>query len=42
MASTQRYDSIGRGYAVGNARVPLVPAAILFDLLNGGDKRYHG
>src|SRR5271168_4963587 len=30
--------SIGRGYAVGNARVPLVPAAILFDLLNGGDK----
>jgi D-aminopeptidase len=30
--------SIGRGYAVGNARVPLVPGAILFDLLNGGDK----
>ena len=30
--------SIGRGYAVGDARVPLVPAAILFDLLNGGDK----
>ena len=29
---------IGRGYAVGTARVPLVPAAILFDLLNGGDK----
>ncbi len=29
---------IGRGYAVGTARVPLVPGAILFDLLNGGDK----
>jgi D-aminopeptidase len=29
---------IGRGYAVGRARVPLVPGAILFDLLNGGDK----
>src|SRR5258708_16981576 len=30
---------IGRGYAVGTARVPLVPGAILFDLLNGGDKK---
>lgn len=28
----------GRGFAVGAARVPLVPAAILFDLLNGGAK----
>jgi D-aminopeptidase len=28
----------GRGYAVGTARVPIVPGAILFDLLNGGDK----
>jgi len=28
----------GRGYAVGDARVPIVPAAILFDLINGGDK----
>jgi L-aminopeptidase/D-esterase-like protein len=28
----------GIGYAMGAARVPLVPAAILFDLLNGGDK----
>jgi D-aminopeptidase len=28
----------GRGFAVHSARVPLVPAAILFDLLNGGDK----
>ena len=29
----------GRGYQVGPVRVPIVPAAILFDLLNGGDKR---
>lgn len=29
---------MGRGFAVGPARVPIVPAAILFDLLNGGDK----
>jgi len=29
---------IARGYAVGPALVPLVPGAILFDLLNGGDK----
>lgn len=28
----------GIGFAVGTARVPIVPAAILFDLLNGGDK----
>jgi D-aminopeptidase len=28
----------GRGYAVGPARVPIVPGAILFDLLNGGNK----
>src|SRR5690554_7965162 len=28
----------GRGFAVGNMRVPIVPGAILFDLLNGGDK----
>jgi L-aminopeptidase/D-esterase-like protein len=27
-----------RGFRVGSARVPIVPAAILFDLLNGGDK----
>jgi L-aminopeptidase/D-esterase-like protein len=31
---------MGRGFAVGAARVPIVPAAILFDLLNGGDKRW--
>ena len=28
----------GRGLAVGSAVVPIVPTAILFDLLNGGDK----
>ena len=28
----------GRGYRVGPAVIPLVPGAILFDLLNGGDK----
>ena len=30
----------GRGFAVREARVPIVPAAILFDLLNGGDKAW--
>lgn len=28
----------GRGFVVGDQRVPIVPGAILFDLLNGGDK----
>ncbi|WP_440983612.1 P1 family peptidase [Shinella sumterensis] len=28
----------GRGFAVGPHRIPIVPAAILFDLVNGGDK----
>ncbi len=30
----------GRGFAVGAVTVPIVPAAILFDLLNGGDKSW--
>lgn len=30
----------GIGFAVGSARVPIVPQAILFDLLNGGDKAW--
>ena len=30
----------GRGFAVRTARVPIVPAAILFDLLSGGDKNW--
>ncbi|MBX9934906.1 MAG: P1 family peptidase [Methylobacterium sp.] len=33
-----RLAETGRGFAIGPARVPIVPAAILFDLLNGGDK----
>ena len=28
----------GRGFQVGSVRVPIVPSAICFDLLNGGDK----
>ena len=28
----------GRGFPVGSVTVPIVPAAILFDLINGGDK----
>lgn len=31
---------MGRGFAVGPHRIPIVPAAILFDLLNGGDKNW--
>ncbi len=30
----------GRGFAVGPVRIPIVPQAILFDLLNGGDKNW--
>ncbi len=30
----------GRGFAVGEAIIPLVPSAILFDLVNGGDKNW--
>jgi L-aminopeptidase/D-esterase-like protein len=30
----------GRGFAVGAARVPIVPAAILFDLTHAGDKAW--
>ncbi len=33
-----RLRAQGRGYKVGAATVPLVPGAILFDLLNGGRK----
>lgn len=28
----------GRGFAVGSVNVPIVPGAVLFDLLNGGNK----
>jgi hypothetical protein len=30
----------GRGFAVGPFRVPVVPQAIVFDLMNGGDKAW--
>jgi D-aminopeptidase len=30
----------GRGFAVADALVPIVPAAIMFDLLNGGNKAW--
>ena len=32
----------GRGYRIGASRVPIVPGAILFDLLNGGNKDFGG
>ncbi|WP_224813646.1 P1 family peptidase [Hasllibacter sp. MH4015] len=32
----------GRGFAVGDQVVPIVPGAILFDLINGGDKNWAG
>jgi L-aminopeptidase/D-esterase-like protein len=32
--------AMGRGFPVGPVRVPIVPGAILFDLLNGGDKAW--
>ncbi len=31
---------LGRGIAIGNIRVPIVSQAILFDLLNGGNKEW--
>lgn len=30
----------GRGFCVGDQTVPIVPSAILFDLINGGDKSW--
>jgi L-aminopeptidase/D-esterase-like protein len=30
----------GRGFKVGAATIPLVPGAILFDMMNGGDKAW--
>ncbi|MBY0381970.1 MAG: P1 family peptidase [Xanthobacteraceae bacterium] len=30
----------GRGFAVRGALVPIVPGAVVFDLLNGGDKKW--
>ena len=40
-AGVQAYlRDIGRGFRVGDALVPIVPAAILFDLGNGGNKNW--
>jgi L-aminopeptidase/D-esterase-like protein len=30
----------GRGFAIREAVIPIVPGAVVFDLLNGGDKRW--
>lgn len=30
----------GRGFAIGNVTVPIVPGAIVFDLINGGNKAW--
>ena len=30
----------GRGFSIGEARVPIVPGAVVFDLLNGGNKAW--
>ncbi len=35
---TEGLRAQGRGFAVGPAKIPLAPSAILFDLLNGGEK----
>ena len=35
-----RLAEMGRGFQVGPVRVPIVPSAILFDLLNGGNKSW--
>lgn len=37
---THALAASGRGYRVGTAIVPIIPAAILFDLMNGGDKNW--
>jgi L-aminopeptidase/D-esterase-like protein len=34
----QGLRDMGRGFPVHTARVPIVPAAIIFDLINGGEK----
>jgi len=33
----QALDQTGRGYPVGSTRVPIVPAAVIFDLFAGGE-----
>ena len=36
----ERLRQNSRGFALGPAVIPIVPSAILFDLLNGGDKNW--
>lgn len=35
-----RLAGAGRGFPIGGFHVPIVPSAILFDLMNGGDKAW--
>lgn len=35
-----RLAEAGRGFAIGGVTVPIVPGAVVFDLLNGGDKAW--
>lgn len=30
----------GRGFSIGTATIPIVPGAVVFDMLNGGDKNW--
>lgn len=39
-AVTDTLASRGVGFPIGPARAPIVPSAVLFDLLNGGDKNW--
>ncbi len=38
---TAGLHKMGRGYTIGSTSVPIVPGAILFDLLNGGHKNWN-
>ena len=37
---TDGLRAVGRGFALGDIHIPIVPAAILFDMANGGDKAW--
>lgn len=39
-AVTDTLASRGIGFQIGNARAPIVPSAVLFDMLNGGNKEW--
>ncbi|HRO67953.1 MAG TPA: P1 family peptidase, partial [Pseudobdellovibrionaceae bacterium] len=39
-AVTDALAARGIGFPIGPARAPIVPSAVLFDLLNGGDKSW--